>query len=101
MSVFSKLKQFKDMRQQGKKLQSALEGETVAAEAAGGGIKLIMDGNLKISDLKIDPSLLAPDKKEKLENAIKDAHGDALRKMQRVIAAKMQGMDGLKLPGAS
>lgn len=99
--MFSKLKQFKDMRQQGKKLQNALEGESAVAETAGGGVKLTMDGSLKISDLKIDPTLLTPEKKEKLENAIKDAHGDALRKMQRVISTKMQGMDGFKMPGAS
>ena len=35
MSVFTKLKQFKDMRDQGKKIQGALSGESVTTRAAG------------------------------------------------------------------
>lgn len=94
MSMFSKLKQFKDLRDQGKKLQSALGGETVTTRAGGDKVVLTMDGNLGITAIAIDPEMLAPDKKAKLENAIKDAHSDALKKMQRVIATKMQEMGG-------
>ncbi len=92
--MLSKLKQFKDLREQGKKLQGALSGETVTTRAGGDKVILTMDGNLSITAVAIDPELLAPDKKTKLENAIKDAHNDALKKMQRVIAGKMQEMGG-------
>ena len=81
MSMFSKLKQYKDMRDQGKKLQGALAGESVTVRTAGDKVALTMDGNLQISGLAIDDELLAPEKKEKLQNAIKEAHGDALKKM--------------------
>ncbi|MSU75576.1 MAG: YbaB/EbfC family DNA-binding protein [Candidatus Magasanikbacteria bacterium] len=94
MSVFSKLKQFKDLRDQGKKLQGALEGESVTVRTFGDKVVLTMDGNMKISALAIDPEVLTPASKVKLENAIKDAHDDALKKMQRVIAGKMQAMGG-------
>lgn len=99
MSVFSKLKQFKDLREQGKKMQSLLAGESTTVQAAGSKVVLTMNGNLELSGLAIDPEMLAPDKKEKLENAIKEAHGGALKKMQRTIAMKMQKEGGFNLPG--
>ena len=102
MSVFSKLKQFKDIREQGKKLQGALAGESVTVREAGDKVMLTMDGNLQLTAVVIDNDLLSPDKKDKLQNAIKDAHNDALKKMQRVMASKMQemgGFEGMGLPG--
>ncbi|TAN33831.1 hypothetical protein EPN28_01155 [Patescibacteria group bacterium] len=97
MSVFSKLKQFKDMRDQGKKLQGALAGESVTVSNSGVG--LTMDGNMHITGLVIEDQLLAVEKKEKLQNAIKDAHADALKKIQRIMAGKMQEMGGFNFPG--
>ena len=96
MSMFSKLKQFKDLREQGKKLQDVLAQESVTVHAAGDGVTLTMDGNLGVSALVISDELMALDKKEKLQNAIKEAHGDALKKMQRIMAGKMQEMGGLE-----
>lgn len=92
--MFSKLKQFKDLRDQGKKLQGALAGESVTARTFGDKVVLTLDGNLAITGLAIDPEILSSDKKEKLENAIKEAHSDALKKMQRIIAGKMQDLGG-------
>ncbi len=96
MSVFSKLKQFKDLREQGKQLQNALAGES--ATVTTGGVAITMDGNFQLTGVAIDEELLNPAKKTKLEEAIKNAHADALKKMQRIMASKMQemgGMDGL------
>ncbi len=99
--MFSKLKQFKDMRQQGKKLQGALAGESATARAAGDKVVLTMDGNLQMTGLAIDDELLTPNKKEILQNGVKDAHNDALKKMQRIMAGKMKEMGGFNLPGMS
>lgn len=91
--MFNKLKQFKDLRSQGKKLQNTLSEEKTTVSS--GGVTLTMDGNLKIIALEISPDLLSPDKKEKLQNAIKDAHEEALKKMQKVMAMKVREMGGL------
>jgi len=99
MAMFSKLKQFKDLRDQGKKLQTMLEGEAVTTTSAGGQIALTMSGSLEISGLAIDASLLNPANKEKIEKGIKEAHGEALKKMQRTIATKMQQSGEFNLPG--
>ncbi|HYE59699.1 MAG TPA: YbaB/EbfC family nucleoid-associated protein [Candidatus Kapabacteria bacterium] len=98
--MFSKLKQFKDLRDQAKQLQDVLSQEVVTVKAAGDKVSLTMDGNLNMKELDIHPELLGADKKSKLESAIKEAHGEALKKMQRVMAMKMKDMGGLpQIPG--
>ena len=98
--MFNKLKQFKDIRSQAKDLQNKLSEESVSIN--NNGVTLTMDGNLKIIKLNIDQSLLAPEKKNKLETAIKDAYEDAMKKIQRIMAMKMKEMGGLpNIPGLS
>lgn len=97
MAVFSKLKQFRDMRSKAKTLQHMLAEETVHTDAKGGKIQVIMDGNQKIQTLDIDASLLSPDKKHEVEEGIKEAVGDAVQKAQRVMAEKIKS-SGIQLP---
>jgi DNA-binding protein YbaB len=98
--MFNKLKQFKDLRAKAKNLQSTLGKESITVNHSG--VALTMDGNLTLSHLTIDSDLLSPDKKTRLEQAVKDAHADALKKMQRVMAMKMKEMGGLpQIPGLS
>lgn len=88
------------MRDQAKTLQNKLADESVTVKAAGDRVVLTMDGNLTLVALAIDDELLATDKKTKLQDAIKEAHADALKKMQRIMAMKMKEMGGLpKIPG--
>ena len=97
--MLSKLKQYKDMRDQGKKMQSALSGESTTTRAAGDRVVMTMNGNLEMTGLSISEELLKPEQKDRLQNAIKEAHGEALKKMQRTIAMKMQESGDFKLPG--
>ncbi|MDO9509775.1 MAG: YbaB/EbfC family nucleoid-associated protein [Candidatus Magasanikbacteria bacterium] len=94
MSMFTKLKQFKDIRDQGKKLQETLGGESATSSNFGNSISITMNGNLQVTDVKIASEWLTPDKKEKLEIAIKEVHGDVLKKVQKIMASKMQEMGG-------
>lgn len=98
--MFTKLKQFKDLRDQAKDLQEKLSAESVTVQAAGDKIVMTMDGNLKITGLAIDDELMSLDKKNKLIDGMKDAHSEALKKMQRIMAMKMKEMGGLpNIPG--
>lgn len=98
--MFNKLKQFKDLRDQAKHLQSELEKEVITVNVAANQIILTMNGNMKITGLAIDDALMNPAQKEKLVNGIKEAHDEALTKMQRVLALKMKEMGGLpNIPG--
>lgn len=97
--MLTKLKQFKDLREQAKAMQKQLAEETVTVEAAGGKVVMTMDGNMQMTGMAIDDDMLDPSKKEKLQDAIKKAHEDAMKKMQRIMAMKMKEMGGFNLPG--
>jgi|SRR3989338_2855612 len=97
--MFEKLKQFKDLRDKAKTIQSALATEKAEGSAAWGKVKVTVDGNLAATGVDIDPSLLAPAEKSKLESALKDAFNDATKKAQQKMVGKMKEMGGLDLPG--
>ncbi len=100
--MLNKLKQFRDLRSQAKQMQSALGQESVTVKAAGDKIVMSMDGNLKMTGLAIDDELMLLDKKNKLQDAIKEAHEEAMKKIQRIMAVKMKEMGGLpNIPGLS
>ena len=88
--MFSKLKQIKDLRDQAKKIQSVLGEEKAIAESKG--VKITMNGNQQLLDIDIPKELLTDSNKEKLQNAIKDAHSDVMKKIQGIMARKMQDL---------
>ncbi|MBI2411455.1 MAG: YbaB/EbfC family nucleoid-associated protein [Candidatus Kerfeldbacteria bacterium] len=98
--MFQKLKQYKDLRGQAKKAQSILESVTVHADAAGGKIAIVMDGNQKIMNLDIDVSLFAPEHKKKVEDGVKEAIENATKKLQRVMLQKIKAGE-LEMPDMS
>jgi DNA-binding YbaB/EbfC family protein len=96
--MFNKLKQFKDLRDQAKELQSKLSEESVTVEK--NGVKMTLNGNLEMTSINIEESLLDSSKKNKLEETIKEVNKDALKKIQRIMAMKMKEMGGLpNIPG--
>ena len=99
--MFNKLKQFKDLKSQAKQMETELATVLSEGEAAWGKVKVTVDGNRDMQKVDIDPSMMAD--KAKLEEAIKEAHKDAIKKMQFKLAKKIQemgGMDMLKNLGA-
>lgn len=101
MAMFSKLKQFKDLRNQAKTIQNALAEEVVHQDGAGGKLQVIMDGNMHINGITIDPEFLAPEKKDRLEREMKDLFNNAAKKAQMAMAKKAREMGNLNLPGLS
>ncbi|MCX6785312.1 MAG: YbaB/EbfC family nucleoid-associated protein [Candidatus Komeilibacteria bacterium] len=97
MNVFSKLNQIKELRQQGKNLQNQLAQETVTLEKQG--VNLVMDGNQKIIKLDLNPELLTPERKTRLEEIIKELHNEAIGKVQRIMVEKMKASGNLNIPG--
>ena len=98
--MLNKLKQFQNLRNQAKQMQTMLSQESITVKTAGDKVIMTMDGNLKMIALAIDDELLETAKKEKLQNAIKEAHTEALKKMQRIMAMKMKEMGGMpNIPG--
>ncbi|MFA5109036.1 MAG: YbaB/EbfC family nucleoid-associated protein [Patescibacteria group bacterium] len=87
--MFSKLKQFKDLRSQAKTMQSALAGETITEEKKG--VKVVLNGNMEVIDLKLGDNL----SKDSQEDILKTCFNDALKRAQRLMAKKLQEMGGI------
>lgn len=98
--MFEKIKQLKNLRDQAKQMKETLGEEVVNASAASGKVNLIMNGNQEVLAVEIDPSMLVPEKKEELENAIKEAVNDGIQKVQKIMMQKMQA-SGFNIPGLS
>ena len=86
--MFNKLKQLKDLRDQAKVMQSALSQESVTVEK--GGITITMDGNMEVKSFLVADGL----KKETIESKAKEAINECIKKIQRIMAKKMQDMGG-------
>jgi DNA-binding YbaB/EbfC family protein len=93
--MFSKLKQFKDIRDKAKTIQNALSQERIEGSAAWGKVKVTMDGNQRVTNVSIEPDLMSD--KAKLETTMKEAFNDAIEKVQKVMAAKLKDLGGLDL----
>lgn len=98
--MFSKLKQYKDLRDQAKQVQNVLGQEIVEASALSGKLKMTMDGNQKVKKVEINPELLTPNNKEKLETGIQDLVDNSINAVQKRMAAKMRSGD-LQMPDMS
>lgn len=87
--MFNKLKQFKDLRDKAKQMQSALADESVTIEKDG--VTIVINGNLEIMSLSIQEGL----DRARIESAMKDAFNEGVKKVQKLMAQKMQEMGGL------
>ncbi|HOC96377.1 MAG TPA: YbaB/EbfC family nucleoid-associated protein [bacterium] len=95
MSMFSQLKQIKDLKEQAKKLQDELGKEIIDTEKDG--IKISMNGAQEVLKVEITDITILQDK-EKVEQAIKDCTNESIKKVQNIMAKKMQSMPDLNLP---
>jgi len=93
--MFEKLKYLKDLRRQTKRIQETLAEETAEGSAAWGKVKIVMNGNQEVLSISIDPELMKPENKDKLESALKEAANEVIKKIQRIMAEKMREMGGL------
>jgi len=93
--MFNKLKQFKNLRDKAKQIQATLSGESAEGTAGWGKVKIVMDGNQKVTAVTIDPTVM--NDKTKLEGMIRDAANEAIQRIQRVMSAKIKDIGGLDL----
>lgn len=87
--MFSKLKQIKDLRSQAKTMQNALAGESASAEHSG--IKIIMDGNMSVTELTIAENMTRSEIQGEMPRVI----NDVIKNVQKITAKKMQEMGGI------
>jgi len=87
--MFSKLKQFQDLRSQAKTMQNALSQETITEEK--NGVKVVLNGNLEVTILTLNETL----SKSSQEDILKNCFNDAIKRAQRLMAKKLQDMGGI------
>ena len=91
---FGKLGQMAEMMKQAKALQEEMKRARYGGEA--GGVKVVVNGEMEILELNIQPGLPV----NKIEPAVKEAVNKTLRAAKQDMAGKMSKMTGgLKLPG--
>ncbi len=87
--MFSKLKQFQDLRSQAKTMQNALSQETITEEK--NGVKVVLNGNMEVISLTLNETL----SKSSQEDILKNCFNDAIKRAQRLMAKKLQDMGGI------
>jgi DNA-binding YbaB/EbfC family protein len=105
------LKQAQQMQTRMQEMQAKLEAMEVEGASGGGMVKVLLSGKGDLRRVAIDPSLMAADEKDVLEDLLVAAHADAKQKVEATMAEEMQkatagmnipgglgGLGGLKLP---
>src|SRR3984885_5824751 len=93
------MKQATELKSKMEAMQAELDRMEVEGTAGGGLITLKISGKGDLRGVHVDDSLLKADQKEILEVLIVAAHADARRKLETMLAEKMQAMTGgLPLP---
>ena len=93
------MKQATELKSKMEAMQAELDRMEVEGTAGGGLVTLKISGKGDLRGAHVDNSLLKPDQKEILEDLIVAAHAEARRKLEAMLAEKMQAMTGgLPLP---
>jgi nucleoid-associated protein EbfC len=96
------LKQAQEMQSRMAKIQEELAQKTVQGSAGGGMIQVTVNGQLALTAIKIDPTVINSEEKDMLEDLVLAAVNDAMRKARDMASAEMSKLTGgLKIPGLS
>jgi nucleoid-associated protein EbfC len=93
------MKQASELKSKMEAMQAELDRIEVEGAAGGGLLTLKLSGKGEVRTAHVDDSLLKPDQKEILQDLIVAAHADARRKLETLLAERMQALTGgLQLP---
>lgn len=93
------MKQATELKSKMEAMQAELDRIEVDGLAGGGLVTLKLSGKGEMRAAQIDNSLFKSDQKEILQDLIVAAHADARRKLEAVLAERMQSLTGgLPLP---
>jgi DNA-binding protein YbaB len=83
--MFEKMQQLKEMKQLSDTLATEL------AEVEKQGVKVVVNGKMKIESIELNSELT----KQEQETILKDCINEAMAKIQKIIAGRMSQMTGL------
>ncbi|HYE98978.1 MAG TPA: YbaB/EbfC family nucleoid-associated protein [Planctomycetota bacterium] len=91
-------KQFQDMQKQLQKVQEDLKERVVEGTAGGGMVKVKVNGQQEVLDLKIEPDVINPDDKGMLEDLVLAAVNEAVKKSKKLQEQEMAKATGMMMP---
>ena len=94
--LFGKLQEAQQKMQEKK---ANLSNVIVEGEAGEGAVKVTISGDREVRSISIDDKLLAPDKKEELEDLLITALNRAMENAEKKWQEEMQGVAGDMLGG--
>jgi len=93
------MKQAAEFKSKMEAMQAELDRIEIEGTAGGGLVSVTLSGKGEMRTTQIDDSLLRPDQKQILQDLIIAAHADARRKLEGLLAERMQSLTGgLPLP---
>ena len=90
--MFQKLKQYKEMRDQGKQMKALLDDIMVVGSSSGQKVMITMNGSHEVIGVQIADGL----EKTVIEQGVKDAMADCSKKLQQELIKKVQASGGLE-----
>jgi len=94
------MRQAQELQAKLAKAQQELANTTVEASSGGGAVKVTINGQQQIQQIKISPEAINPDDVEMLEDLVLAAVKEAIAKSQELAAQRLGKLTGgLKIPG--
>lgn len=94
------LKQAQQMQAKLTEMQEALAAKSVEASAGGGMVQVQVNGQLAVTSVKIDPSVVDKEDVGMLEDLVAAAVNEGVRRARQMIAEEMSKLTGgIKIPG--
>lgn len=94
------LKQAQEMQSRMAKVQEELANKTVQGSAGGGMVQVTINGQFNLTAVQIEPSVINATEKEMLEDLVRAAVNDGVRKARELASGEMSKLTGgLKIPG--
>ncbi len=94
------VKQARDMQKKMGKVQKRIAKMEITANAGGGMVTVVVNGNLEVKRVSIEPGLVSEGDVRMIEDLVTSATNAAIKKAQDLMAEEMkQVTGGMNLPG--
>ncbi|MDD3661838.1 MAG: YbaB/EbfC family nucleoid-associated protein [Candidatus Dojkabacteria bacterium] len=88
-NMFGQMKDLYRMQREAKRMQEKMRQIKVTGQSRDGTVRLYFNGAQELENVVIDEAVLAPEHKEVLQTALKEAYKDHQKKLQKELAKDM------------
>ena len=102
MNPFDLIKNLQNMQSNMEQMQSKLKTVTVQGSAGGDLVRIELNGQMELLSVQLDPACVDKGDIPMLQDLIRSAHADAMRKVRDKIKEEFgSSFPGMNLPGMS